>query len=172
MRLRRPVVAASALGLAGALLPTSGAAAEADRHAVFIEDITYQKTGGGVGHCTVEAHLDWVFGQEGTSDDFLRASTWIRQTPGHSESECTGGFPYDKDAGVTLHWTDHQFRQDHTYNYNSEGDVQVAVAGLATPYDESSHIGADGVSSDHTAHLAWDCAANCEWSHTLTFNPK
>jgi hypothetical protein len=43
MRLRRPAIAATTLGLAGALLPASGAAAAepADRHVVYSENVTY-----------------------------------------------------------------------------------------------------------------------------------
>jgi hypothetical protein len=171
MRLRRPAVAATTLGLTGALLTAGGAAAEPDRHVVVSEDVTYQTNSGGVGHCRVVANLDWFFGQEGEGDDFLRASTEITQTPGHSATECAGGTPYDMDVAVTLRWTDHQFRRNQTYTYNSEGDVRVAVAGLATPFDSGTHLGADGVSSEHHASFA-DCSANCEWSRTLTFNSK
>jgi hypothetical protein len=176
MRLRRPAIAATTLGLAGALLPASGAAAEpADRHVVFSEDVTYQTNSGSVGYCTVIARLDWVFGQAGTEDDWLSASTEITGTPGHPSYECAGGIPYDMNAAVTLRWSESQFRRNQTYTYTNEGDVFVYVSDWATPYDDSSHLGTppESVSSEHNAQItAYDCAANCEWSHTLTFNSK
>ena len=172
MRLRRPALAASARGLAGALIPASGAAAETDRHVVISEDVTYETSSGGVGHCTVIARLDWVFGEEG---DRLSASTEITGTPGRPSNECAGGYPYDMDAAVTLRWRESQYRRGQTYTYTNEGDVFVYVSGGATPYDDSSGLGTppESISSEHHAKIsAYACAANCEWSRTLTFNSK
>jgi hypothetical protein len=170
MRLRRAAVAATALGLAGALLPASGAAAETDRHVVFSEDVTYQSKFSWVGHCRVIVRLDWVFSQDGNR---LSASTEITGTPGRPSYECAGGYPYDMNAAVTLRWSESQYRRNQTYSYTNEGDVFVYVSGGATPYDQSSGLGTppDSVSSEHNAQFA-DCTADCEWSHTLTFNSK
>jgi hypothetical protein len=166
MRLRRQAVAATTLGLAGALLPVTGAAAaEPNRHVVFTEDVTYERATGGTGHCTVVARLDWVLGEDGAQDNVLSATTEI------GGSDCEPGEPSFLHAGVTLQWTNHDFRRSQTYAYTGEGDVEITVSGGATPYNfYGDHFGADRVSSEHHAQLD-NCTSNCEWSHTLAF-PK
>jgi hypothetical protein len=166
MRLRRPAIAATTLGLAGALLPASSAAAAepADRHVVFSEDVTYVTPGGTQRTCNVIARLNWTFGEEGPQDNTLSASTEV-------DNNCSGE-PSFLHAAVTLRWTNHGYRRTQTYTYSSEGDVIAAVSGQATPYNTyNDGFGADGVSSEHHFEFV-DCSSNCEWSHTLTFNSK
>ncbi len=171
MRLRHPLVAASTLGLADALLPASGAAAaEPDRHVVFTEDVIYQSNFI-ARHCTVVARLDWYLGEAGPQDNVLSATTEIQGTPGHND--CLTGEPSFLNAGVTLRWTNHDFRRDQTYTYTGEGNVEITVSGAATPCNfYGDGFGADGVSSEHRARFADCTAGDCEWSHTLTFNSK
>jgi hypothetical protein len=167
MRLRRPAVAATSLGLAGALLPATGAAAaEPNRHVVVTEDVTYEDIFGGTSTCTVTGRLDWILGEDGSQDNTLFATTSIG-----GGSDCGSGDPSFLNAGVTLRWTNHGFRRSQTYTYTGEGDVEITVSGQATPYNfYNDRFGADQVSSTHTASFA-DCVSNCEWSRTLTF-PK
>jgi hypothetical protein len=158
MRLRRPAIAATSLGLAGALLPASGAVAETDRHHEYREEVTFQ-TPSGEETCTLVARLDWTFGDEGPQDDVLSAST--------SAEGCNVAFPSWAQATVTLRWTTHEFRRSQRHTHTSEGDMVGAVSTPATPLDPDTHFGTDGVSSEHHVEFTY-CDSNCEWSHTLT----
>ena len=173
MRLRRPAIAATTLGLAGALLPASGAAAAEppDRHVLLREDVTYQSEFGHTGHCTVQARLEWVFGQEGSQDDVLKASTYIYPTPGYPEHDCANGEDFWMNAGVTLRWTYSGIRRYQTYTYSAEGNVFAEVSDSVYPYESGHGTEAESISSEHRADFT-DCASNCEWSRTLTFNSK
>jgi hypothetical protein len=168
MRLRRPAVAATTLGLA-ALLPATGAAAETDRHVVIRDDVTYESGGGTTQYCTVVARLDWTFGQEGREDDVLSASTDIQSTPGKPDCVVDPSFQV---ASVTLRWIYSEYRRNQQYEYSSVGDVFAEVSDGAWPFDAyGDGTGSDRVSSEHHAEFI-DCSSNCEWSRTLTFNSK
>ena len=171
MRLRRPAIAATTLGLAGALLPASGAAAAepADRHVVHSEDVTYESGNGTTHDCTVVARLDWTFGQEGREDDVLSASTDIQSTPGKPACVVDVSFQV---ASVTMRWRYTNFRLSQRKEYSSVGLVFAEVSEGTWPFDVyGDFTGADRVSSEHHAEFV-DCSSNCAWSHTLTFNSK
>ena len=161
MRLRRSAIAATSLGLAGALLPASGAAAEPDRHREYSEEVTFQDPSGNTETCTVFARLHWSLPDDGPRTLSATTEIFCNEPP---------SFPSDLKAGVTLGWTNHDFRRSQTYRYSAEGDVEVTVSGQATPLDPNTHFGANEVSSEHHAEFV-DCVSNCEWSRTLTF-PK
>src|SRR5215213_4454067 len=133
MRLRRPAIAATTLGLAGAFLPASGASAAepADRHVVYSEDVTYE-SGSTTHYCTVVARLDWTFGQAGREDDLLRASTDIQSTPG--KPDCVGDISLFV-ASVTMRWTYNNFRSTQHKEYSSEGFVFAEVSERTWPFE-------------------------------------
>jgi hypothetical protein len=173
MRLRRPAIAATTLGLAAALLPANGAAAAepADRHVVYSENLTYVSgSGDGTTHyCTVVARLDWTFGQQGREDDLLSASTDIQSTPGKPACVVDVSFQV---ASVTMRWRYNDFRLFQLKEYSSEGLVFAEVSEGTWPFDAyDDYTGSERVTSEHHAEFV-DCSSNCEWSHTLTFNSK
>ena len=102
MRLRRPAIAATTLGLAGALLPASGAAAAepADRHVVYERgpDLREGKHDA-VLHGGRPPRLDLRSG--GPRNDLLRASTDIQSTPGKPDCVIDVSFQV---ASVTMRW--------------------------------------------------------------------
>ncbi len=155
MRLRRPVIAASALGLAGALLPTSGAVAATDQTVTFSEEVTYQDRNGSSVTCDVNASLYWTLGGEGPEDDTLTAYT----------SGGAGSCRLSSIGSVTLRWSMDYYRHSLNHSHTAEGNEGYAAV-TADPPSQFSE-GYRAVSSEHRVVFG-ECSSNCVWTHTIT----
>ena len=164
MRLRRPAVAATALGLAGALLPsTSATAATPDRVFAYSDDVTVHRPDGSTYQCTVFARFVWHLGEDRPDDDSLFASTGI-QIDGSDAFECEFGVH----NVVTLHWSADGSNNSSDYSYTAEGQKNQDIY---APPTVSSGGGSfyQNPSSEHRWVFP-NCASDCEFTHTL--NPK
>ena len=159
MRLRRPALAASTLGLAGALVPamTAGAATP-DREFQYIDDVTITRPGGSTYTCEVAARFVWHLGEDTPDDDTLFASTSVQGD--HQECE-------EVHNVVTLRWFDLGDNTAGNFTYTSEG--QKAQEITAPPAFTDDGAAYEDPSSEHRWVFP-NCASNCEVVHT--FNPK
>ena len=159
MRRRHPAIAASALGLAGALLPaTTASAATPDRVFTYSNDVTVHRPDGSTYECQLSARLQWHLGEATPRDDTLFASTSIQS--GDFE-ECEVGAT----NVVTLRWFDAGPGVDSDVTYTREGKKAQQI--LAPPaYTE------DGAAYEHpSSEHRWvfdDCVGTCEFTHTFT----
>jgi hypothetical protein len=156
-------MAATGLGVAAALLPASGAAAETDRYLSTREEVTYRETDGSLVKCLVRASLEWTFGGDGPEDDRLSASTsvWSNFDDPNASNWCEFS-----QSSVTLRWNmlDYLWGANHTYTGEGGDYVQITAPPPGTYSD-----GYTRVSSEHRVVLA-ECSSGCVWTHT--FSPK
>jgi hypothetical protein len=164
MRFRRPAVAATALGLAGALVPATGAqAATGVRQFQHDEVVVVRRPDGSTYDCQLESRLIWNLGGEGPEDDTLFASTAIKTRPDDA-FECESVHNV-----VTLHWHDEGTNTASDFTYTAEGQKTQEV--FAPPAFTDDGVAYENPRSEH--RWVFDtCAATCEFTYTHTFTPK
>jgi hypothetical protein len=162
MRFRRPAVAATAVGLAGALLPvTEAVATTPDRVFQYSEVVVIRRPDGSTYECQTDARLVWHLGEDGAADDSLFAST--TSEPGAAQ-ECE-----EVHKSVTLRWHGDGPGGNTASDYTFTAEGQKAQELFAPPPNNPNGPGYEDVSSEHR-WLFPNCAANCEVTHI--FKPK
>ena len=161
MRIKRPVVAATALGIAGAVLPTSPALA-GEAHLQTGERVTVRGTDGASHECRILVAFDHYLGSEGSYDDEISGSTGVgADVTGSGEDEF---FCEAAEVSVALRW--------HATHSNSADNRTYLVEGWGNVYawhGDAPALGYENANSEHRVHFP-NCTANCD--RVYRFAPK
>jgi hypothetical protein len=162
MRLRHPAVAATALGLAAAVVPaTPAGAATPDREFGYGAVVTIHRADGSTYQCGISARFIWHLGEDTPDDDWLFAST---QAPSGADPDCE----YASHSVVTLHWSADGNATFSKYSYTAEGSKNQDIYAPPT----ANSVGGAFYNHPSSEHhwIFSNCASNCDIVHT--FNPK
>jgi hypothetical protein len=150
---------ATAVGVAGALLPVSEAvAATPDRAFQYSEVVVIRRPDGSTYECQTAARLVWHLGEDGAADDSLFASTTTE--PG-AAPECE-----EVHMSVTLRWHGDGPGGNTASDYTFTAEGQKAQELFASPPNPEGS-GFEDVRSEHRWVFP-NCASNCEITHTFT----